>query len=265
MFKFKKKKLPLLTEILISDILPPLQKPRRYFEITKLDELSRSIRRYGVLQPILVRPLGKKYEIIAGERRLRAASLAGLRRIPSIVMNMSDSDAAAAALIENMQRENLSFLDESGGMRSLAENECMSVSNLAYMLSVTDETVEQKLRFEKLPVSVKKAILYNKITEEQAKQIMRLDDEETMLKVAKKIALNGYDTSQTRELVEKILLSEMPVLQPNKKYKGGDLRLIRNTLNKTVDIMKRSGMRAKASERDEDGCYEYTIKVEKAN
>ena len=264
MFKSKKKKLPMLTEILITDILPPKDNLRRYFEITKLDELSRSIKRYGVLQPVLLRRSGKKYEMISGERRLRAASLAGLRRIPAIVTELSDCDAAAVSLIENIQREELSFLDECDGLCRLAENECLSVPNLAYTLSVPDSEVEEKLRFVKLPHSVRKAITYNKITEAQAKQLLRLDSEETAIKVARKIVENGYDTSQTRELVEKILVSEMPVLHASKNYSSGDLRLLRNTLNKTVDIMNRSGMRTKATERDEDGCYEYTIRVEKA-
>ena len=264
MFKSKKKKMPVLTEVLISDILPPKDNLRRYFEITKLDELSRSIKRYGVLQPLLLRRAGKKYEMVAGERRLRAASLAGLRRVPAIITELSDCDAAAVSLIENIHREELSFLDECDALRRLSENECLNIPNLAYTLSVTDSRIEDKLRFNALSQSVRKAVAYNKISEETAKQLLRLDSEETALKVAKKIAENGYDTSQSRELVEKILISEMPVLQTAKKYNGGDLRLLRNTLNKTVDIMKRSGMRAKTSEHDEDDCYEYTIRVEKA-
>ncbi len=252
-----------ITYIPISDILPAPNQPRKYFEVSKLDELSRSIKIYGVLQPIIVRRLNKKYQLIAGERRIRAASIAGLKKIPSIIMDMSDSQAESCAILENTQRENLTFLDESDSYSKLAENAGLNLPSLAYALCKSNDKVLEKLRYKRFGYTIRKAITYHQISEAQAKELLRLKDDETRLKVINKITEKGYDARGTKELVEKILMGEMPVLHSNKQYCSGDLRLFRNTLRKTVDIMKRSGMRATATEHDDDSCYEYTIRIEK--
>lgn len=254
---------PYYTKIPIADILPALHQPRRYFESVSLDELSRSIKRYGVLQPILVRKTGKKYEVIAGERRIRAAYAAGLCKIPAVVCNMSDSEAVTCSILENIQREDLTFLDESDSYAKLANMEKYNLSSLAYALCKNDAAVEGKLRFKRLSEPVRKLISYHKIPETQARLILRLDSDEKREKVIRKIAENDYDTNQTDELVEKILIGEMPVIQSKKKYGSGDLRLFKNTLKQTVSIMRRSGMKTFATEEDTEGYFEYTIRVEK--
>ena len=264
MLKFREVAKNHFTYIPLIDILPAIYQPRHYFESARLDELSRSIKRYGVLQPILVRRVGKKYEVIAGERRIRAASIAGLTKIPAIVCSMSDTDAAACALLENLQRENLSYLDESDGYIQLSKQEKYNISSLAYALCSSDDKIEEKMRYRRFSSDVRKLISYYKISEEHARLILRLGGNDMRIKVIKKIAENSYDVSQTSELVEKLISGEMPVVQPKKKYGSGDLRPFKNTLKQTVDIMKRSGVKATATEHDSEDCYEYTIRVEKA-
>ncbi|MDP4118898.1 MAG: ParB/RepB/Spo0J family partition protein [Bacillota bacterium] len=251
------------TYIPLKDILPAPYQPRRLFEAARLDELSRSIKKYGVLQPIIVRRMGKRYEVIAGERRIRAASIAGLIKIPAIITNMSDSEAASCALLENIQRENLTFLDESDGYFKLASDGGLNIFSLACALCRDDNSVEEKLRFKRLAPTVKKAIAYHRISEAHARLILRISNDETRLKVINKITENNYDVTQTQELVEKLLIGEMPVVHSNQKYCSGDIRLFTNTLKQTVDIMKRSGVKAYASEHDCDECYEYTIRIAK--
>ena len=259
------RKSPKFVYIPISEIMPSLYQPRHYYETTRLDELSRSIRRYGLLQPVLVRKIGRKYEVVAGERRIRAANIAGLTKVPAILMDISDSDAATCAIIENIQRENLTFLDESDAYSKISAAEGYNISSLAYAMCKDDKLIEEKIRFKRFSPAVRKTISYYKISEENAKHILRLGSEETRMKVLKKVAENRYDPGQTSELVEKILVGEIPVIHSNKKYSSTDLRPFRNTLKQTVDIMKRSGVRATASEHESEDWYEYTIKVNKKN
>jgi len=263
MFAVKSSKEPYYALIPINDILPALYQPRRYFETAPLDELSRSIKRHGVLQPILVRKIGKKYEVISGERRIRAAHIAGLNKIPAIISNMSDSEAVTCSILENIQRENLTFFDECDSYGFLAEKENFNLSSLAYTLCKSDKKVEGKLRFKRFSKPLRRLISYHKISEDHARLILRLDSDEKREKVIRKIVENSYDINQTGELVDKILAGECPVVQSNKKYGNGDLRPFKNTLKQTVSIMRKSGMKAFSTEEDTDGYFEYTIRVEK--
>ena len=264
MLALKKATEPYYAQIPISDISPALYQPRRYFESIPLDELSRSIKRYGVLQPILVRKTGKRYEVIAGERRIRAAYAAGLTKIPAIVCNFTDREAVTCGILENLHRENLNFLDLSDSYVKLSEMENYNLPSLAFALCKSDDAVESKLRFKRFSQSIRRLISYHKISEEHAKLVLRLGSDEKREKVIKKIVENGYSVSQTDELVEKILIGEMPTIQSKKKYGNGDLRLFKNTLKQTVNIMRKSGMKTFATEADTDGYFEYTIRVEKA-
>ena len=255
---------PTFLNILIKDILPSPYQPRKYYNSLLLDELSRSIKMYGVLQPILVRRINKKYEIISGERRIRAAEIAGLKKIPAYILDFSDTEARICSIIENIHRENLTYLDESECMSRIADSENLNLPSLGYVLCKDEKLVEEKLRFRRFSPIISKKIAYYKIPEEHAKQILRLSDDETREKVIFKIADDGYDIKQTKELVEKLLLGETPQIETKKKYSKGDLRLFKNTLNQTVTIMKKSGMKTTAREFDSENFYEYVIRVEKA-
>lgn len=262
MFYLNYKK-PKLIYIPIKDILPAFFKSRSYFETTRLDELSLSIKRYGVLQPVLVRKVGRKYEIIAGERRLRAAYIAGLEKIPAILREMSDDEAASCSIMENLQRENLTYLEESDSLCKLAENTGYNLHSLSYAICKNKDKVEEKIRFKKLSKDVRRSICYHKIPESHAKQVLRLTNDEMKLKVISKIVENNYDYTQTKELIEKLLIGEIPTVHTNKKYNKGDMRLFKNTMKRLVDMMKQNGFRAISSEKDDKDFYEYTIRVKK--
>ncbi len=255
---------PALLNIPLENILPAEYNPRKYYNSLRLDELSRSIKMYGVLQPILVRKIGKKYQVISGERRIRASEIAGLKKIPAYVTNISDKDALIYGILENIQRENLTYIDECDSYLKLSENFKLNIPSIANTLCCDEKTIENKMRFKNMSSKIRKTISYYKISEEHAKILLRLPDDETRKRVITKITEENYDINQTKELVEKILLGELPAIKLKKKYNKTDLRLFKNTLNQTVSIMKKSGIRLSAKELDNENFYEYTIRVEKA-
>ena len=179
--------------------------PRKYFNRTALEELADSIRAYGILQPITVRKMsGGAYELVAGERRLRAAELAGLETIPAILMQVSDSDSAVMAFIENIQRQNLSFLEEAEGYRNMMEDYGLTQEELAAKLSKSQSSIANKLRILKLEDSVKKLLLEHHFTERHARALLKLPDEESRLfvlaQMIQSICKNGWGAVKTSRL-----------------------------------------------------------------
>ncbi|UZQ83009.1 ParB/RepB/Spo0J family partition protein [Thermoanaerobacter sp. RKWS2] len=168
----------------IDSIRPSPYQPRKTFDIKNLQELSESIKVYGVLQPITVRMVGNNsYELVAGERRLKASKLAGLTEIPAIIVNAQDEDAAVLALIENLQREDLNFIEEAEGYYNLINDHHLTQEQLAKMLGKSQSTIANKLRILKLSKEIKEKLLENDLTERHARALLRLPDEELQKKL----------------------------------------------------------------------------------
>lgn len=254
-----------ITQIAVDKIMPNPFQPRKAFDEPALEELSQSIRQYGVLQPITVRKVSPTlYELITGERRLRAAKLAELEKIPAIVVEMSDGDSAAVALVENLQREDLSFMEEAEAYSALIAIHGYTQEQIAEKLGKNQSTIANKLRLLRLPESVKSIVSSEGLTERHARALLRIPDEERQLATLKKICDNSYNVSETDAYVDKLLqVREEPAPAPKRTGMLKDVRIFMNTISRAVSVMIESGINAEAMRNEFDDYYEYVIKIPK--
>ncbi len=187
-------------EIPIEDVVPNPYQPRKIFSQVSLEELSNSIKVYGIIQPITVRAKDGKYELIAGERRLRAAKLAELKTIPAIINNMNDESSAVLALLENLQREDLNFIEEAIGYENLIKEHAFTQQQLAEKLGKNQSTVANKLRILKLPNDIKMKLIENNLTERHARAFLKLPSEDLMQSVLDKVIKNELTVKKTEKL-----------------------------------------------------------------
>lgn len=255
----------------IDKIRPNPYQPRKYFNRASLEELSASILSYGVLQPITVRKMsGGYYELVAGERRLRASELAGLTTIPAILLQVSDSDSAALAFIENIQRQNLSFLEEAEGYRSMMEDYGLTQEELAVKLSKSQSSIANKLRVLKLEEPVKRMLLEYHFTERHARALLKLPDEESRLMMLQRMVREEMNVKRTEEAIQETLeemrrLSVQRAEQREKRYvRSSDFRLFTNTIKQSVEVIRRSGMDVLYEDRQEEDCCEIVIRDRKS-
>lgn len=248
-------------QVPIDSICSGPYQPRKYFNHAALQELADSIRAYGVLQPISVRRLHGGYEVVTGERRLRAARMAGLQTIPAILLRISDSDSAVMAFVESIQRQNLSFLEEAEGYRNMMEDYGLTQEELAQKLSKTQSCIANKLRVLRLEDSVKKLLLDYRFTERHARALLRLPDEETRLIVLEQMILEEMNVKRTEELVERTLemLCGCTVSRQERNEKHyvrtGDFRLFTNTIKQSVEAIRRTGVEVLyEDQQDEESC-----------
>lgn len=254
-----------ICEIPVELIRPNPHQPRRNFSNETLMELSNSISRYGLIQPITLRKVYDGYELIAGERRLRACRMLGMRKIRSIVIEATSCDSAALALIENLQRENLDYLDEADAYSNLLADFGITQEELASRVGKTQATIANKLRILRLEPSVKKLLREYDLTERHARALLKLPSEEDRLKVLTKVCASGFNVKQTEDYIEAFLApkeeknSENP--QPKRIFR--DLRIFSNTINRAVDLMKQSGIKANCEKVDRDDCIVYIVRIAK--
>ncbi|SEF98246.1 chromosome partitioning protein, ParB family [Caloramator fervidus] len=243
--------------------------PRKVFDDQALLELSESIREYGVLQPISVRKINDSfYELIAGERRLRASQLAGLTEIPAVVVEASDRDSAVLALIENLQREDLNFIEEAEGYLRLIKEHGFTQEELAHKIGKKQSTIANKLRILKLSDTVKEILLKENLTERHARALLKLPTEEMQLKALDEIIKNGLNVKETEELIEKMLNGENTKKQKKQKeekekpkYKWViNPKIITNTIK---DIMSRNGIEAEYKHKEYDDYMEIIVRIKK--
>lgn len=243
--------------------------PRREFKSESLEELVCSIKKYGVLQPVTVRKLPSgNFELVAGERRLRACAMAGIRKIPAIVAELNDNDSAVVALVENIQRENLSFLEEAESYRNLLYRHGLTQEELALSLGKSQSAVANKVRLLKLPMVVREIIKDNNLTERHARALIRLADEQEQIKALEKITDKKLNVHQTEELINEMLNKIVP--EPIAEAKPcvnpksiNNVRLYTNTLRHAIDLIRRQGADANSIETEYDDYIEYIITVKK--
>lgn len=253
----------------IDKIRPNPYQPRKYFNRASLEELSASILAYGVLQPITVRKMnGGYYELVAGERRLRASEMAGLTSIPAILLQISDSDSAVLAFIENIQRQNLSFLEEAEGYRSMMEDYGLTQEELALKLSKSQSSIANKLRVLKLEEPVKRMLLEYHFTERHARALLKLPDEESRLMMLQRMVREEMNVKRTEEAVEETLEEMRSSIrraeQREKRYvRPSDFRLFTNTIKQSVEVIRRSGMDVLYEDRQDEDCCEIVIRIRK--
>jgi len=265
----KKDDLKNITYVKIENIRPNPYQPRKQFNKISLEELCESIKQYGVIQPINVRKISANmYELVAGERRLRAATMAGLKEIPAIVVDINDNDSAVMALIENLQREDLSYMEEAEGYNNLINEHGFTQEELAAKIGKSQSTIANKIRLLKLPPLVKKILADNNLTERHARALLKLHDEQLQLKVLKTVCEKGLNVKKTEELVERAI--DRYTRQENEKKNKAkytkaikDIRIFVNTIKQSIELMKKSGVDAKAAQFDRGSYVEFIVRIPK--
>lgn len=249
-------------QIPVQDISPSPYQPRTIFDEERIDELLQTIKTHGVIQPIVVRVRNGGYEIIAGERRWRAVKKLGLETIPAIIRDFNDAQAASIALIENLQREGLTAIEEAIAYQKLMELHQLTQESLAQRLGKSQSTIANKIRLLQLNEPIKQALMDRKITERHARALLSLDNEELQLKVLEEIVTKELNVKQTEARVN----FYKEVSKPKKRNRisfSKDVRLALNTIRQSVDMISNSGMNIKTDEKDFDDHYEITISIPK--
>lgn len=249
-------------QIPVGDIDTSPFQPRTVFDDERIDELCQTIKTHGVIQPIVVRVRNNRYEIIAGERRWRAVTKLGYETIPAIVREFNDSQTASIALIENLQREGLTAVEEAVAYQKLIELHHLTQESLAQRLGKSQSTIANKLRLLALPESVKLALMERKITERHARALLSLDSEELQLKVLEEILAKELNVKQTE--VRIAFLKEAAKAKKVKRISfTKDVRLALNTIRQSIEMVSGSGLQIKTNEKDHEDHYEIVIQIPK--
>ena len=238
-------------------IRPNPAQPRKVFRPDALAELSESIQCHGILQPLSVRRSGLGYELIAGERRLRAAQMAGLTEIPCIVMQMDDRESGMAAMIENLQRQDLDFIEEALGIANLMNLYEMSQEQAARMLGKSQSAVANKLRILRHSDAVLAALREGRLTERHARALLRLTTEEEKLAAISVIIKQGMSVARTEKYIESLLSQRSP------KPQKADVTTFLNNLTQSLQKIQLSGVGAVSERRETDTQIVLTITIPK--
>jgi len=283
--------------ISVEKIRPNPMQPRKYFEPEALKELSDSIKLYGILQPLNVRKIKKHYELISGERRLRAAKIAGCETVPCIVCDIDMKESSLLALVENLQRRDLDFIDEAEGISRLIRNYSLTQEEVAKQLGKSQSAIANKLRILKLSPEVIYILREAALSERHARALLKLDTNEARIEILGKIIDEKLTVAQTEELIEQqinpvfdendpimgyIVSESSPVEsssvysfvesllnEPQKKNEQRrivvkDLRIFINSIVHGLDVLKRSGIAAEYVEEEQDNTTLLTIRIPKA-
>ena len=252
-----------------EDICPNPVQPRKLFDDESLAELSRSIKDYGILNPLSVRIRGSRYELVAGERRLRAAKLAGLKEVPCILLDVNMEDASLIALVENLQRRDLDFIEEANGINQLIRMFGMSQEEAARRIGKSQSAVANKLRLLKLPQDVLEGLRENGLSERHGRALLRLPEPEQQREVLMYIVDNSLTVAATDAYIDALLSQpeeEQRVEKPEGKrtFVLKDVRVFLNTLSRSIDLMKQGGIAAGVRREETEDSLILTISIPKA-
>ncbi|MFR3787573.1 MAG: ParB/RepB/Spo0J family partition protein [Agathobaculum desmolans] len=256
-----------LRRIRVSDIARNPNQPRKYFDPEAIAQLAESIRQYGVLNPLTVRrlPTGG-YELVAGERRLRAARVAGLNDVPCLVIAADNEDSSAIALVENLQRRDLDFFEEAQGFRRLIDQYGLTQEEAARKVGKTQSAVANKLRLLRLSAQNMELIRSANLTERHARCLLRLDEESDRINATNYIIEHDLNVSRSEQYIESLLAQEQ---EPETASGGGrkvvrlikDVRFFLNTLNRAVGVMVDAGVGATVEQQESDDGLTLTINI----
>ena len=241
----------------VRSIRPNPAQPRRVFREEALKELSESILRHGILQPLSVRRVQGGYELICGERRLRAAQMAGLTDVPCILMQMDDRESGMTAMIENLQRQDLDFVEEAQGISRLMGQFGMSQEQTARLLGKSQSAVANKLRLLRHSETVLEALRQAELTERHARALLKLPDEETKLRAVAEISRQGMSVARTESYVESLLA------QPREREAKANVSAFLNALTQSLAKIQLSGIGAVSERRETDSQIVLTITIPK--
>ena len=276
LFKNKEKTVGKVVALDVGLIIPNRSQPRVTFDENELAALSASIRENGILQPINVRRCGVNYEIISGERRFRAAKICGLEEVPCIVIDADDERSAVLALIENIQRRDLSYFEEALAIERLIKFYGLTQEEAASRLGKAQSTIANKLRLLKFSDAERGLLIKGNVTERQARALVRIDDQKLRIHAMGEMIINKLNIEQTESMVEGILHGIIPKKreeepEPAEKKQASRKnfhcplpRLYINSINKIVKNMKEANIECETVMNHVGDCYEYTIKIHSA-
>lgn len=245
-------------------ILPSPFQPRKEFDYYELLELASSIQKNGLIQPLTVRRAGDRYELVSGERRLRASIFAGLKTVPCILISAGDRECSLMCLIENIQRTDLNFFEEADGIRKLMDEFSLSQQQVAEKIGMAQSTLSNKLRLLKLSEAQRNTIISSKLSERHARALIRLPDDRRD-ELLNKIIATQMSVTDTEQAVDEILTESVARKKPIRAYKIGDIRIFSNSLNKMIETMRRSGVKAESRKSETESYIEYTVIIPKDN
>ena len=248
----------------INDIRPNPQQPRRRFDQDGLRELSESIAAYGILQPLTVRAQNGGYELVAGERRWRAARMAGLRQVPCLLARVDEEDAALLALIENLQRRDLDYMEEASAIARLLRRYGLSQQQAAEKLGRSQSAVANKLRLLRLEEPVVDALRRYGLTERHARALLRLEDGEQRLSAAEHMGKRGMNVAAAEAYIEQ-LIARSQTTPPKRRstYVIKDVRLFLNSVERGIQLMRGAGVGAKVARQDTEEEICLTVRIPK--
>ena len=248
----------------INQIIPNRQQPRTVFNDEKISELAKSIKEHGIIQPIVVRKIENGYELIAGERRFRATKSLNLEYIPAIIRNYDDVTSASVAIIENIQREDLTAIEEALAYKQLMNLHQLTQADLAAQIGRSQSTVANKVRLLNLIEEVQEAILTRKISERHARTLLSVKDEKLQLKFLNMIIDQQLNVAQTEKKIEEYLMPK----EKSKKAKTitkipRNFKLAMNTFTQATQMVEKTGMNVETHTEETDEAYVITISLKK--
>lgn len=252
-----------VVEIAAEKIRPNPAQPRREFDEQELRNLAQSIRINGLLQPLLVRRAADGYELVAGERRLRACRMAGMRAVPCIVRECSAEASAAMALTENLQRQDLGMFEEAEGLRRLIEQWHVTQEEAAYRLGKSQSALANKLRLLRLSPEEREKIAAAGLTERHARAVLRVDDEALRRRALDAIIERQYNVRQTDEYILRLIAGEAENAR-KRTFIIKDVRIFLNTISHAVKTMRLSGIEAQSLKSETDDYIECIVRIPKA-
>ena len=223
-----------IIEVSLDDIIPNRFQPRLSFDEDALNELAKSIRQHGIIQPLVLRKVGNKYEIIAGERRYKASFIAGLTKVPAVIIDLNDNESAEVAIVENIQRKNLSPIEEAKSYKKLLDRGYLTQDELATRMGKTQGAISNKLRLLNLSQDVQDALLNNQISESHARSLLKVENEDEQIEILNKIISQRLNVRDTDNLINSFVNNEeyVPVLPP----KGFGLNRGSSSSNSSIDF-----------------------------
>ena len=250
----------------IHAVRPNPAQPRKIFDPQGLQELARSIAQYGVLQPLSVRRQPDGYELVAGERRLRASKMAGLLEVPCIVLTVDEEQSGMLALVENLQRRDLDFIEEAQGLAQLMRLYGLSQEQAAARVGKSQSAVANKLRLLKHPQAVLDALRANHLSERHARALLRLEGEQARMDALQEIIRRQMNVAATEQYIDR-LLEQQKHPEPARRSLGRfllrDVRLFLNTVEHNLDLIKNAGISAAKTQEETDQVIVLTIRIPK--
>lgn len=250
----------------VNKIIPNKNQPRKIFDDKALEELSQSIKNYGIIQPITVRKIYDDiYEIVAGERRFKAAKLLDMETIPAVIIEVREEESAAMALIENLQREDLDFIEEAMAYERLIEDFDLNQTQLAEKLGKSQSTIANKMRILKLPEKVKQRLREGGLSERHARALLKLNDEDILLSIIDKVISKDLNVSETEKLVNSIAEDINEKKKRDKRYVRNfiNYKIYINTIKNAYKEIVKTGIDAEFEQDESDEYIEIKVRIPK--